>query len=55
MNIGGSQNEKSGPGKKRTYFDIDPLFEPTLGAMSLLILNTVLSLSKVTQEAPLPT
>lgn len=55
LNIGGSQNEKSGPGRKRTYFNIDPLFEPPLGAMSLLILNPALSLSKITQEASLPT
>ena len=55
MNIRGSQNEKSGIGKKRTQFDIDPLFEPPIGAMSQLILIPGPSKTKRTQTAILPT
>ena len=50
MNIRGSQNEKSGIGKKRTRFDIDPLFEPPIGAMSQLILIPGPSKTKWTQN-----
>lgn len=55
MNIRGSPNEKSGIGKKRTWFDIDPLLEPPIGAMSQLIFRPGPSKTKRTQSATLPT
>jgi len=55
MNIPVSQNEKSGIRKKRTWFDIDPPFEPPIGARSQLILRPGPSKTKRTQSTTLPT